>query len=115
MKDKIEILKEFDTSTGLTKVELTKHLDIPVLTLKTIMYDREKIENRAAACGNSASKKLRAQKGKLSDVEEILMKIFTHCRASNIPVNGPMLMEKAKKNCNETECKIPMFFNWMAS
>ena len=39
LKKKIEILKEFDKSAGLTKVELTKKLDIPVSTLKTIMYD----------------------------------------------------------------------------
>lgn len=69
LKDKIEILKEFDKSTGLTKVELAKKLDIPVSTLGTIVYDRKKIEDRAAACGNSASKKLRVQEYKFPEVD----------------------------------------------
>lgn len=97
LKDKIEILKEFDRSAGLTKVELAKKLDIPVSTLKTIVYDRKKIEDRAAACGSFASKKLRVQEGKFPEVEDILITFLTQCRASNIPVSGPLLMEKAQE------------------
>lgn len=96
LKDKMEILKEFDRSTG-TKVELAKKLDIPVSTLKTIVYGRKKIEDSTAVCGSSSSKKLRIQEGKFPEVEEILITFLSQCRASNIPLNGPLLMEKAQE------------------
>ena len=76
LKNKIENLKEFDMSAGLTKVEATKKFDILVTTLKTIVYDRKKIEAMAVAYGNSALKKLCVQ-GKFPKVEEILMMFFT--------------------------------------
>ena len=59
------------------------------------MHDKKEIEDRADACGNSSSKKLRVQQGKFPEVEDIVMKIFVQCRASSIPVCVPMLMEKA--------------------
>ena len=97
LKDKMEILKEFDKGTGLTKVELAKKLEIPVSTLKTIVYGRQKIENSAVACGSSALKKLRVQEGKFPEVEDVLITFFRQCRSSNIPVSGPLLMEKAQE------------------
>lgn len=57
-RQKFEILKEFDKNSGLMKVELSKKIDVSVSILKTINYERKKIEDRTTACGNSASKKL---------------------------------------------------------
>ena len=42
LKNKIEILKEFDKSLGLTKVQIAKKLNILVSTLKTIVYDKKR-------------------------------------------------------------------------
>ena len=72
MKNIIKYLKEFDNSAGLTKVELAKIFDLLVSTLKTIMYDRDKINYRAAACGNSSLKKICVQQGKFLEVEDTL-------------------------------------------
>ena len=40
---------------------------------------------------------MRVQEGKFPQVENVLLQFFNQCRASNIPVSGPMLMEKAKE------------------
>lgn len=52
LKEKFEILKEFDKCTGLIKVELAKHLDISVSILKIIVMTEKKLDS-AAACRNS--------------------------------------------------------------
>ena len=41
LKNKIEILKEFDKSARLTKVELAKKLDISVSTFKIFVCDKK--------------------------------------------------------------------------
>nr|XP_015928523.2 tigger transposable element-derived protein 6-like [Parasteatoda tepidariorum] len=72
-------------------------MGIPVSTLKTIIHARQKIEEHAKACRSSSSKKMRVQEGKFPEMEKVLVQFFNPCRASNIPVNGPVLMEKAKE------------------
>lgn len=109
LKDKIEILREVDKNNGLNRVQLAKQLNIPVSTLSTIVYNRKKIEENASACGSSVSKRLRVQAGKFSEVEDILLKFFIQCRAANIPVSGPMLIEKAKEIALKLDVKDAFF------
>lgn len=46
--------------------------------------------------------KKRCVKGdKFPEVEIILLQFFTQCRATNIPVSEPILMEKAKEKALE--------------
>nr|XP_042897002.1 tigger transposable element-derived protein 4-like [Parasteatoda tepidariorum] len=98
VKENIEILKEFDKGLpGRSKADLAKMMGIPVSILKTIIHDRLKIEEHAKVCRSSSSKKMRVQEGKFPEKEKILLQFFNQCRASNIPVSGPMLMEKAKE------------------
>lgn len=96
LKDKIEILKEFAKTTGLTKVELAKNFNMPVFSLKTVT---KKIEAKAADYRNSASKKLHVHKGKFSVVENILIKIFTKYHAQTCTW-ADLYLWKKQKNLN---------------
>ena len=39
----------------------------------------------------------RVQEGKFPELKKILLHFFDQCRTSNIPMSGPMLIEKVKK------------------
>ena len=70
---------------------------------------KNEIEDRTAACGKPALKKLHVQQGKFSEVEDIVMKFIVQCRSSSIPVSGPILMEKAR----EIALKLNVKDAWM--
>lgn len=53
LNDKIKILQNFDKCTSLKKVEVAKKINIPLPTVKTIVYNRMEIEDMSAARGNS--------------------------------------------------------------
>lgn len=90
LKVKTKILKEF-VSIVLTKVELTLKKVIPVSSLKSTVYGSENFEDLTKAFGSSASKILRVQEGKFSEVTPVFHLV------SNVPVSRPMFMEKAKE------------------
>lgn len=64
---KKKIMNEYDRSKGLTKVELSKRMGIPVSILKTNIYDCQKINDRVKACEVSTSKQLHVEEGKFPD------------------------------------------------
>jgi hypothetical protein len=90
--DKIEILRKHDENVVLKQCELAESLGIPGSTLRTILNDRKRIEEDAK---NTGGKRQKLRSGKFEELEDILMKWFLQARATNIPINGPVLKEKA--------------------
>ena len=76
LKNKIEILKEFDKSAGLTKVQFAKKLDIPVSTMKTIVYDKKRNGGQGSCFWKLCFEEIMCTKGKFSKGEDIVTKFF---------------------------------------
>ncbi|GBN53816.1 hypothetical protein AVEN_9746-1 [Araneus ventricosus] len=90
-------LKKVDENQHLKRVDLAKELGLPVSTLNTLIYKRKIIEESHHQSGSSASKKLRVQRGKLADVEKVLLRWFNQCRNVKILISGLLLMEALHK------------------
>lgn len=90
--EKLSILKKYDANTTLTKKRLAKLLNIPESTLRTIIYKRKEIESNAF---NGSTKRKKIKFGKYLALEKILVKWIHEANNYSVPINGPIIQEKA--------------------
>ena len=101
MKNKYDALKELEK--GVPQKEVALRFGVQKSTLSTWKRNKTKIEEAYhAGLGN---KRMRPEKYK--DLNKALMKWFLNCRSKNIPLNRPLLKEKAIPFA--TELKIENF------
>ncbi|UYV68420.1 TIGD4 [Cordylochernes scorpioides] len=89
---KLQILREIEVEKKKTDVA-QKH-NIPQSSLSTIIKNSEKIHQQALHAGESSRK--RARGSTYADVDKALLQWFKQARSAALPVNGPLLSEKAK-------------------
>uniref|UniRef100_F6WUM2 HTH CENPB-type domain-containing protein n=1 Tax=Xenopus tropicalis TaxID=8364 RepID=F6WUM2_XENTR len=94
LEEKIAILDRADSYHG-TRVALAKELGIPVSTLGTIIKQRASTEGSADKCGPQAKKRKYVTQSKYEQMEKLLQEWFAGLHASNVPISGIMLREKA--------------------
>ena len=90
LKVKYETLKELEK--GKPNKDVANQFSIPGSTLTTLKKNKEKIFE---AFQNSSLKHKRVKTGTYKKLNEALLKWFTSMRGKNIPINGPILLEKA--------------------
>lgn len=90
LEEKLKILGKLDS--GHAKQSVAKEFNIAPSTLSTFIKDREKIEKQIRSASGS-QKKIRA--AKFEDVDKAVFKWFQEVRSRNIPINGPLIREKA--------------------
>ena len=90
LKVKYEALKELEK--GRPNKGVANQFSIPGSTLATWKNNKEKIFE---AFQNSSLKRQRVKTGTYEKLNEALLKWFTSMRGNNIPINGPILLEKA--------------------
>lgn len=89
---KADIIRRVEA--GEKKSSVAKEFGIPRSTLSTILRHKADVKAKAAQCGRFGACRVRAPE--YDKVEKALYAWFLETRAKNIPVDGPMLMEKAK-------------------
>lgn len=94
VQKKRNILKKVDKHVG-SRVLLARDLGIPITTLATIIKNRESIENSAIKCGPMARKRMYIRASKYDEMEEILKEWIVSARSSNMPINGPIIRDRA--------------------
>lgn len=90
--EKVNIISEV-TKSGKQKNEIAKHFNIPPSTLSTILKNKDNILQKYVT--NKGSIK-RMKICEYPDIEVSLLNWFIQCRDLNIPINGPILKEKAE-------------------
>ena len=90
LKVKYQALKELEK--GKPKKDVSNQFSIPGSTLATWKNNKEKIFE---AFQNSSLKQQRVKIGTSEKLNEGLLKWFPSMRDNNIPINGPILPEKA--------------------
>ena len=90
LKVKYEALKELEK--GRPNKDVANQFSIPGSTLATWKNNKEKIFE---AFQNSSLKRQRVKAWIYKKLNEALLKWFTSMRGSNIPISGPILLEKA--------------------
>lgn len=90
---KLKIIEEAEKGQK-TKAEICREYGIPKSSLSTFLKDKEKIQ-KAIDHGTSKHKRLRASP--LDKVDEALLIWFKQARSDNVPLSGPILLEKAEE------------------
>ncbi|CAK1556035.1 unnamed protein product [Leptosia nina] len=94
LQEKIEILKVFDTKSQTTnQTQLAAELNLPVSTLRTIIKKRGEIKEKYKL-GSAQRKKHKV--GKFDKLEKVLVEWIHQTRALKLPINGPIICEKAR-------------------
>ncbi|UYV84147.1 TIGD4 [Cordylochernes scorpioides] len=90
---KLQTLREIEVEKK-KKTDVAQKHNIPQSSLSTIIKNSEKIHQQALHAGESSRK--RARGSTYADVDEALLQWFKQARSAALPVNGPLLSEKAK-------------------
>ncbi|UYV84226.1 hypothetical protein LAZ67_X001588 [Cordylochernes scorpioides] len=90
---KLQILREIEVEKK-KKTDVAQKHNIPQSSLSTIIKNSEKIHQQALHAGESSRK--RARGSTYADVDKALLQWFKQARSAALPVNGPLLSEKAK-------------------
>lgn len=101
ISEKMALLQEIDKKTA-SKGILAKKYGIPNSTLSTILKNRTKIENGFYKFKENSTRK-RTVTAKNEELELKLFDFFSQLRAANLPITGPLLVEKAKTIANTLE------------
>ncbi|KAH8021087.1 hypothetical protein HPB51_012371 [Rhipicephalus microplus] len=89
IEEKLDITRAIES--GTKRSALASEKDLPLTTVCGISNSREKLLGSAAA----AAKRCRLRGSAFSDVEEALVKWLKAARSKNLPISGPLLVEKA--------------------
>ncbi|GBM29606.1 hypothetical protein AVEN_130084-1 [Araneus ventricosus] len=109
----LEISEASNEEEGYDNILNHDNDDLPFDTAREI--EHKIIEESHHQCGSSASEKLRVQSGKFADVEKVLLQWFKQYRSVEIPISGPLLMEKAQEISNKlnVECDASFSSRWL--
>lgn len=95
LKEKYEFLKLYDELSPMSQTAAAKKLGIPQPILSKLLKNRYELETSLE--GNDQPTRKQKRTGKDEDVENVLKVWFTSVREKDARVNGPLLMQKAKK------------------
>lgn len=91
LHEKYKALKEIQN--GLSKKEAASRYNVALNTISTQLNNKEKIINAVTKGKKPKTKNLKG--GSYDRLDQVVYKYFLNVRSRNIPVNGPMLKEKA--------------------
>ena len=99
LKVKDEALKELEK--GRPNKDVANEFSIRGSTLATWKKNKEKTFE---AFQNSSLKRQRVKTETYEKLNEASLKLFTFIRGNNIPINDPILLEKAHEFCKAFNC-----------
>ncbi|XP_004928790.1 tigger transposable element-derived protein 4 [Bombyx mori] len=102
--DKLKILQYYDKkSQDYKKSQIAAELEIPVSTLSTIVKYRADVENRCKNISGAYLKRKKNKSGKYVEIENVLIDWIVSMNAQNIPLDGPMMKQRALEIAKELE------------
>ena len=91
LAERVEVLRKLDQKDSQASIAL--QFGVNQSAISRIRKNKDNIFQEWHSNSNPQRKRKRA--GKSEDVEEALLQWFSHARSRQIPVSGPLLMEKA--------------------
>lgn len=97
LNERLKVIEEVERNPNEKKVDVAKRLGLPPSTLNSIIAKKTEIRDQATKFGTSAKKRKTGRESTFAELEEVLYKWYLQTRASNIPIDGSILKEKAKQ------------------
>jgi hypothetical protein len=92
----LKIIEEVEKNPGEKRVYISKQLGLAVSTLNSIFAKMDEIRQQTEECCNACKKRKTGKEPTFAEVETVLFTWYQQARASNIPIDGTTLKEKAK-------------------
>jgi hypothetical protein len=96
LHDRLKIIEEIEKNPGEKRVDIVKRLGLPASTLNTIFAKKKEIRKQIQKCGNACKKRKTGKESTFAELETVIFTWYQQARASNIPIDGTILREKAK-------------------
>lgn len=112
ISDKLKLIREVEKGEK-SKTIIAKEFGIPKNTLSTILKNKAKII--AALIDGRPVNQYRQKLPQYSDVEERLLKWLQKAREDNIPINGRLIQEKARKIGAELGHEMIASSGWLSN
>jgi len=87
---RLRIIEEVEKNPGEKRVYIAKRLGLAASTLNSIFAKKNEIRQQIEKCGKTGKESTSAE------LETVLFTWYQQARASNIPIDGTTLREKAK-------------------
>jgi len=94
--DRLKIIEEVEKNPGEKRVYIAKRLGLVANTLYSIFAEKDEIRQQIENCGNVCKKRKIGKESTFAELEMVLFTWYQQARASNIPIDGTTLREKAK-------------------
>ena len=92
----MKIIEEVEKNPGEKHVYIAKPLGLAASTLNSIFTKKDKIHQQIEKCGNACKKRKTGKESTFAELETVLFAWYQQAQASNIPIAGTTLREKAK-------------------
>ncbi|XP_054716487.1 tigger transposable element-derived protein 6-like [Uloborus diversus] len=92
-QDKLNVISDIDD--GMKQVDAAKKYGLSQSTVATFLKKRKHIEGVRSNSVNPKRKRLKVATNE--NIDAVVLKWFQEMRATNIPVNGPLLCAQARK------------------
>jgi hypothetical protein len=96
LHERLKIIEEIEKNPGEKHVDIAKRLGLRASTLNTIFTKKNDIREHIQKCGNACKKRKTGKQSTFAELETVLFTLYQQARASNIPVDGTILRERAK-------------------
>jgi len=77
-------------------VYIAKRFGLAASTLNSIFAKKDEIRQQIEKCGKACKKRKTGKESTFAELETVLFTLYQQARASNIPIDGTTLREKAK-------------------
>jgi len=91
----LKIIEEVEKNPGEKRVYIAKRLGLAASTLNLVFVKKDEIRQQTEKCGNACKRKT-GKESTFAELETVLFTLYQQARASNIPIDGTTLREKAK-------------------
>eukprot|EP00062_Callorhinchus_milii_P011594 gi/632958112/ref/XP_007894849.1/ PREDICTED: tigger transposable element-derived protein 3-like [Callorhinchus milii] len=109
LAQRVEVLKKLENKES--QKSIAAEFDVDQSAISRIQKNREKILDEWQNNSNPERKRHRLRKAE--DVEAALLRWFSQARSQQVPVNGPLLMEKANSLATELGIEFKATNGWL--
>jgi len=96
LHDRLKIIEEVEKNPGEKCMYIAKRLGLVFSTLNSIFAKKDEICQQTEKCCNACKKRKTSKESTFAELETVLFTWYQLARASNIPIDGTTLREKAK-------------------
>ena len=96
LHDRLKIIEEVEKNPGEKHVYIAKRLRLAASTLNSIFAKKDEIRQQTEKCCNACKNRKTGKESPSAELETVLFTWYQQARASNIPIDGTTLWEKAK-------------------